>query len=202
MKATALADKLLTLSKLPRPAGNFLTLSSLAHLLELPIASARVAANRLEKKNVLRRVGPALYANLLAEPSIEQLAGLLWQPAYLSLEWALAWHGVSLQRPHDATCVTLGRPRRVISALGALSYFHVSKPLFFGYQKERVRAGVETWIAEPEKALLDWIYLRRRAGEFIALDEMNTKKLDPAKIEKYAVPFPSSVKKVINDLRR
>ena len=32
---------------------------------------------------------------------------------------------------------------------------------------DSVRPGIEAWIAEPEKALLDWIYLRRRAGESI-----------------------------------
>src|SRR5205814_1695286 len=100
-------DKIMALAKLPRPAGNFVSLSSLAQLLELPVTSARIAARRLEKKGVVSRVGPGLYANLLAEPSLEQLAGLLWPPSYLSLEWALAFHGLSTQRPSEATCVTL-----------------------------------------------------------------------------------------------
>ena len=170
---TGPAQKILCLSKLPRPAGNFLSLSSLSQLLGLSVPSTRLAARRLEKKGVLSRVGPGLYANRLAEPSLEQLAGLMWVPSYLSLEWALAYHGLSAQKPSEATCVTLHRPRRVDTVLGTVSYSHLSKSLFFGFRKEPVRAGVEAWVAEPEKALLDWIYLRCRSGEPIAFDELD-----------------------------
>jgi predicted transcriptional regulator of viral defense system len=188
------SEKLLTLAKLPRPAGNFVTLSSLAQLLELPLPSARIAAGRLEKKGVLWRVGPGLYANRLADPSIEQLAGILWSPSYLSLEWALAFHGISQQKTSEATCVTLHRPRRVQTPLGTLSFVHVAKSLFFGFKKEPVLPGVESWVAEPEKALLDWIYLRRRAGEPIALDEFRLSLLRPTILKQYSQPFPASVK--------
>ena len=78
---TGQAQKILSLAKLPRPAGNFLSLTSLAHLLGLELPSTRLAALRLEKKGILSRVGPGLYANLLAETSLEQLASLLWSPS-------------------------------------------------------------------------------------------------------------------------
>src|SRR5690242_2623530 len=109
---TGLAEKITVLARLPRPAGNFVSLSSLSQLLNLPVKSARVAARRLEQKKILTRVGPGFYANLLAEPSVEQLASLLWRPSYISLEWALAFHGISQQRPREITCITLQRPRR------------------------------------------------------------------------------------------
>jgi predicted transcriptional regulator of viral defense system len=194
---TGLAEKILILAKLPQPAGNFLSLSSLAQLLDLPLPSARVAAKRLEKKNVLSHVGPALYANLLADPSLEQLASLLWAPSYLSLEWALAYHGLSTQKPSLATCVTLHRPRRVKTVLGTLHYSHLSKSLFFGFRKETIRPGVETWVAEPEKALLDWIYLRRRSGEPVALDEIDVRPLRPALLKRYQKAFPAFVQAVV-----
>jgi len=175
------------------------SLTSLAQLLDLPVVSARVAAGRLEKKNVLSRVGPGLYANHMADPSLEQLASLLGPPSYLSLEWALAYHGISTQKPSEATCVTLGRPRRIQITLGTLSYFHLSKSLFFGFRKETVRPGIETWVAEPEKALLDWIYLRRRAGEAIALDELDHRPLRPAILKRYQQVFPSFVQKILTE---
>jgi predicted transcriptional regulator of viral defense system len=191
------AEKIMALAKLPKPAGNFVSLSSLAQLLELPLPSARIAARRLEKKGVLTRVGPGLYANHLADPSLEQLAGLLWPPSYLSLEWAMAYHGVSTQKPSEATCVTLQRPRRVQTALGILSYFHLSRPLFFGFKKEKVHAGIEAWVAEPEKALLDWVYLRRRAGEPVALDEIDRRLLRPTVLKRYQQAFPGWTGRVL-----
>jgi len=132
----------------------------------------------------------------LAAPSLEQMATLLWTPSYLSLEWALAYHGISTQKPSEATCVTLQRPRRVKTALGTASYFHLSKPLFFGFRKEAVRPGVEAWVAEPEKALLDSIYLRRRAGEPIALDELNLRLLRPATFKRYQKAFPPFIQRI------
>lgn len=191
-------EKILALAQLPKPAGNFLSLSSLAQLLELPLTSARVAARRLEKKGILSHVGPALYANHLADPSVEQLAGLLWPPSYLSLEWALAYHGLSTQRPSEATCITLQRPRRMQTRLGTLSYFHVSKPLFFGFRKEKVRAGTEAWVAEPEKALLDWIYLRRRAGIPVTLDEIDHRLVRPTVLKRYQQAFPDWTRRIAN----
>jgi predicted transcriptional regulator of viral defense system len=169
------------------------TLSSLSHLLGLSVPSARLAAIRLEKKGLLSRVGPSLYANLLAEPSVEQLASLLWIPSYLSLEWAMAYHGISQQRPQEMTCITLHRPRQVHTSLGTLSYFHLSKPLFFGFRKETVRPGVQSWVAEPEKAFLDWIYLRRRAGEATPLDELNVQVLREKILRNYGRHFPPFV---------
>lgn len=187
------AEKIVRLTKLRRSGGNFLSLSTLSQLLELPLASARVAARRLEKRGILSRVGPALYANLLAEPSLEQLAVLLWPPSYISLEWALAYHGVITQKPHEMTCVTLQRPRRVRTALGTLSYCHLSKALFFGFRKVSLRPDVQTWLADPEKALLDWIYLRRRAGEAISLEEIDPRACRPRRLARYARLFPTFV---------
>jgi len=113
------------------------------------------------------------------------------------LEWALAYHGLSQQKPAEATCVTRHRPRRVRTVLGTLSFSHVGLPLFFGFRKEKVRLGIETWVAEPEKALLDWIYLRRRAGEPIALDEINLKTLRPKILKQYSMSFPPSIRAVL-----
>ncbi len=194
---TGLADKITRLAKLPRPAGNFISLSSLVHLLDLPLASARVAAKRLEAKQILTRVGPGLYANLLAEPSVEQLASLLWRPSYISLEWALAFHGISQQKPAEVTCVTLHRPRRQATALGTLSYAHVSRSLYFGFKKETVRGNQQAYVAEPEKALLDWIYLRRQNAVPIALDELDLRHLRPDVLKQFQKPFPQSVQRVV-----
>ena len=91
--------------------------------------------------------------------------------------------------------MTLQRPRRVRTVLGSLSYAHLSKPLFFGFRKETVRPGVEAWVAEPEKALLDWVYLRRKSGEPIAFDEIDFSRLDPEILKTYSRKFPVTVQK-------
>ena len=96
--------------------------------------------------------------------------------------------------------MTLERPGRVRTVLGVLSYSHVSRPLFFGFRKEKLPQGAEAWVAEPEKALLDWIYLRRRAGEPIALDEIDLRPCRRTILERNARAFPPFVQAIVKRL--
>jgi hypothetical protein len=47
-------------------------------------------------------------------------------------------------------------------------------------------------IAEPEKAILDWIYLGIQNGAAPALDELDFGSVDRPKLLNYARKFPSS----------
>lgn len=72
-----------------------------------------------------------------------------------------------------------------------LELFPPFQAAFFGFKKQKIRAGIEAWVAEPEKALLDWVYLRRRAGEPVALDEIDWHLLRPAVLKSYLKAFPA-----------
>ena len=48
-------------------------------------------------------------------------------------------------------------------------------------------------IAEPEKALLDWVYLSLQEGIRPSLDELNLNPLDRKKLFEYARQYPRSV---------
>lgn len=194
-------EKVRRLAALPRPEGNFLSLTSLAHLFEVAPASARVVARRYEKKAVLRRVGPRLWANLLGAPSREQLAGILHPPAYLSCETALLRCGAITQVPHELVAVTTGRPRLVRTPWGPLRFQHLGKERFFAFGKEILESGAPVWIAEPEKALLDWVYLGQRAGSSPALDEVDPRRLDRARLAAYARRFPPAVGRALRSAR-
>lgn len=190
-------EKIRRLAALPRPEGNFLSLTSLARLFEISVPSARVVAKRYERKAVLRRVGPELWANLLGDPSREQLAGLLHPPGYLSCEFALLRSGAITQIPRELIVVTTGRPRRVSTPWGPLRYQHVAPERFFGFDVQRLETGAQTWVAEPEKALVDWVYLGGRAGEGPALDEVDFRRLDRKKLRRYAAAFPPQVARLL-----
>jgi len=75
------------------------------------------------------------------------------------------------------TCVTTGFPRKFRSASVRIVYRHISKNLFWGFEEKRTRRGSYK-IAEPEKALLDWVYLQRQEGLPVALDELSLKPID------------------------
>jgi hypothetical protein len=48
-------------------------------------------------------------------------------------------------------------------------------------------------IAEPEKAILDWIYMGIQNGTAPALDELDFGSVDRPKLLNYARKFPSSI---------
>jgi predicted transcriptional regulator of viral defense system len=104
--------------------------------------------------------------SVIALPALEEVAAVLYPPAYISLESALFMHGAMDQAPHLLTCVSTNKTRIFRTALGEIAYFHLKKELFFGYEmKDR------TSLAWPEKSALDYIYLQRQNGIELSLNE-------------------------------
>ena len=124
--------------------------------------------------------------------------GFLGSNAYISLESALTEWGISTQSPAALTCVTTGFPRRFRSASVRIIYRHISRNLYWGFQTKRMRYG-SYGIAEPEKALLDWVSLQGQEGLPMTLDELSLNAIDKKKLRKYALKYPHSVQRTIEE---
>jgi predicted transcriptional regulator of viral defense system len=91
-------------------------------------------------------------------------------PSYVSLQSALYYHGVISQIPNVIYAVSVGRARVFRTPLGTVSLHHIQPEFFFGFEIMET-AGVA--MATPEKALLDYLYLRpARSNLFRALPEL------------------------------
>ncbi|MEI6310316.1 MAG: hypothetical protein WCP58_11835 [bacterium] len=189
MAVFPLARWIRLLQELTRQGDQILTDASLHALTGLEAEALRKAVQRLIQKGLLVRLGPRLYGNSLRLPPLEALACLLGRPAYISRESALSEVGILSQMPLTLTCVTTRKTREVLTTLGNIAFFHLQTPLFWGYSN---RQGL-LW-AEPEKALLDWVYLARKGGGGLpALDELKWEALNPGKLKEYGARFPKSV---------
>jgi hypothetical protein len=106
------------------------------------------------------RNGLYLLRKALASVMVEELAGQIYAPSYISLEKALSYYGIIPEMVYAITSVTPKTTRKFNNKLGAFFYRHVKRSLFFGY---RVIKGQSSsyLLAEPEKALLDFIYFNR-----------------------------------------
>ena len=85
------------------------------------------------------------------------LAPLIYGPSYVSLETALAWHGLIPERVYEITSVTSKRAKLFQTPVGRFSYHPVNESVYgygFGLQSA---AGGAFFLAEPEKALCDRI---------------------------------------------
>lgn len=89
-------------------------------------------------------------------------------PAYISFWSALARYGMIEQVPNSVFVASLDRTRRVQTSIAAYSIHHLAPELFDGYS-----GSDETgYVASPEKALFDTIYLQAPRGGRIFLPEL------------------------------
>jgi len=112
------------------------------------------------KKGYLVRLKNGIYAFSREKEKLrgEGIAFLLCQPSYLSLESALSWYGFIPEIVYAYTSVTARITRTFENDLGRFIYRHVKNELFWGYVEMKTDHG-PFLLAEPEKALLDYIYL-------------------------------------------
>lgn len=111
------------------------------------------------------------------------LANDLYRPSYLSGAWALSYFGLIPEKTVVHTSVTTRVPRTFQNPLGTFQYSHIKQGLFWGYSAHSID-GSSVWIAEPEKALLDYFHLH--SGEWTAarLTEMRFQHLDSIDMKK------------------
>ena len=164
---------------------------------ELPIPSVSKALSRLADRGLLSRVAEGIYLNKLVRDSApEDFIKLLRPNSYVSLESALSHWGLSTQSPVALTCVTTGKPKEHRAPEFTITFRTISKRLFWGFIEKQTRYSNYA-IAEPEKALLDWIYLSLQAGLTPNLDEIEFKSIDKQKLVKYASKYPGTVRNTL-----
>ena len=140
-----------------------------ATLLSSGIPSVRVELSRLVAGGMLTRIAKGLYLNPYNPPTQEELAMILSSPAYVSMESALARHGILSQSPFTVTLVTTGSTGTMNAMDTRFEYHHLQSAWFVGYRRR------ETYdMAEPEKALCDLVYLRYRRTRELSEDRMRS----------------------------
>lgn len=162
--------------------------AELMRISRLPVASLRRAIHRLVRKRFLLKLSKGLYANSFALPSLEEVACVLYPPSYISLEFALFMHGILEQAPHMLTCISANKTKTFHTDIGEIAYFHIKKDLFFGYE-----VTDRLYLAWPEKAALDYVYIQRKNGSVPSLDEWSWENLDRNRIDSIATKYPKTV---------
>jgi hypothetical protein len=112
------------------------------------------------KKGYLLKIKNAIYIFKRDYEKIkgEEIAATLYQPSYLSLESALSAYGFIPEIVYSYVSVT-GKTNRIFdNKFGHFIYRHLKTELFWGYREVRTDTG-RYLIAEPEKAVLDYLYL-------------------------------------------
>jgi predicted transcriptional regulator of viral defense system len=126
----------------------------------------------------------------LAEPGGQRrphpfvLANRLAPASYVSLQMALSYYSLIPEHVAVVTSVTTGRPGQWETAYGRFVFRHIQTPFFYGFEYRAVSRSEQAFVATPEKALLDLVYLQPGGDEPEFLAELRLQNLDLLDVER------------------
>lgn len=150
----------------------------------LSLTKAKYFLETYTKKGLFERLKKGLYGLKGALPHEEVIANALYRPSYISFEYALAKYGIIPEMPYVVTSATTKATCSFSIRGREFSYRKIKKEAFAGYLP--VREDDHTFfIAEPEKALVDYFYFLS-LGKVPKNDRMRVKNLNKEKLIQYA----------------
>ena len=179
----------------------------------------RDAITRLLASGTIVRIKKGLYCfgeAFRKEPvSREYVANLIYGPSYVSLDYALAYHGLIPERVETVTSVTTGRSREFDTPFGAFSYRMLIRPRYSVGALLETADHLRFLIASPEKALADKVWTDKRfsghpASDFDAylsedlrIDPEDLAALDRTRLQSIARSYDSAkIKNLVAYLER
>jgi hypothetical protein len=140
----------------------------------------------LRRKDIIRvKKGIYIFGEAYARRpfSREVLANVIYGPSYVSLDYALHYHGLIPERVEAVTSVTCGRGRRFSTPVGLFIYRMIPVRAYqVGIDQVEIEGGRSFLIATPEKALSDKIFNDRGTG-ILTQNEMRTYLLDSLRVD-------------------
>ena len=156
-------------------------------------ANVRRQLSRWTKAGRLYQLRRGLYA--LAPPFQKVkphpfvVANRLLRASYVSCQSALAHYGLIPEHVPVVTSVTTARPARWDTPLGIYEFRHIKADLLRGYRLIELVERQQAFVAAPEKALLDLVYLQAGGDSPDYLRELrlqNLGRLDLDELERQA----------------
>ncbi|MBU2621842.1 MAG: hypothetical protein KKD92_05945 [Proteobacteria bacterium] len=178
----------------------FFTSADVAESLKIKPQSAVVLCNRYVKANLLIRLKRDLYIpaakwHYLNSADFFLIAGRLQVPSYLSLTTALSFYQMTTQ-VQQAYFESISLKQNEYNVRGTIfRYFKVKHDLYFGLVRKE---GI--FIATPEKALWDAVYLQSLGRYSLDVAALDLKKINKAILESLSPRFPGKARKYMENL--
>ena len=151
-------------------------------------ARPRMKISALLAKGSIVRVKKGLY--ILGESQRrrpfcrELIANLIYGPSYVSLEYAMHYHGMIPERVEVVTSVTCGRSRSFDTPVGSFSYRMIPMEAFrTGMDLVELNDSRSFLIATPEKALADRL-VADRGADITSMKELSSYLMTVLRIDR------------------
>jgi predicted transcriptional regulator of viral defense system len=112
------------------------------------------------------------------------VANRLARPSYISLQSALSYYGLIPEHVASVTSVTTRRPLTSRNEFGRFLYRHIKTDFFFGFRYWQLSQTQSAFIATPEKAILDLLYLTPNSDDGAYIRELRLQNLDIIDIDR------------------
>lgn len=146
------------------------------------LSQIRLQLSRWVKDGRLVKLHKGLYSLAQAYRKVKAelfcIANNLKRPSYVSLQSALSWYGLIPEFVPAVTSVTGGRPQTIETPLGVFYFRHIDKSFLYGYSEVELSNRQTAFVARPEKALLDLIYLTAGGDKEKFLEELRLQNLE------------------------
>lgn len=151
------------------------------------------------KSGLFIKLKNGLYALRIRPPSEFEIANRVYTPSYVSLEYAMMYHGIIPESVYTITSVTTKPTREFIINNLSYTFSKIKKNAFSGYLRKSSDGNI-VLIATPEKALVDYLYFVD-LGKKLVNDRLDVSKLSKSKLIKYAKLFKrNSLVKLVNKI--
>lgn len=170
---------------------------SLTDIMKIIPDFGRIQLDRWEKKGYLKKIKRGYYCFNNQELNRDFLfcvANKIYAPSYVSLEMALKFYGLIPEEIFQITSVSTKKIAGFETDIGNFSYRHIKPGLYWGYRLVDF-GNQKILVAEPEKALLDYLYVHPKLktafdfeGMRINVDEFKS-QIDAEKLRKYLDAF-------------
>lgn len=149
--------------------------------------TANVFLNRNIKSGYIKKMRQNLYC--FADDIINEfyIANKAYAPSYVSFEYALMYYNIISETVYSITSATSKTSRNFLIKNITYSYYHIKKEVFTGYGKKNFDGQIAL-IAEPEKALVDYLYFVS-IGKKGLYERLNLDNIQKEKLVQYAKLF-------------
>ena len=188
--------KILELNKINK---SYFGYEEISRILGISLQSSRVSANRYVKQGVLVRIKRNLYVlnekwKILEKEGKFILANLVQIPSYISLMTALDYYEITSQMQREfIESIAIKRSKEVEVKNTVFNYTKISSVLYTGFKREK-----DFFIATPEKAFLDALYLMSLGRYNFDIASIDFNKLNKDEIRKLIRIFPLKTLKLLD----
>jgi len=163
-----------------------LSIDDISKELSIDRESAKVTANRYVKQGLLLRIKRNFYIapdkfDVLSEDELYKIANLIQIPSYISLSTALTYYNISTQQMRGIIeSIAIKRSKSVRAKEIEFRFVLVNKDFYSGFTLKD-----NFFIALPEKAVADTIYLSSLGKYNCDFNAIDFQKLNKSEIDKY-----------------